>query len=75
LSRNTAAYALVALAPLTAYSQNGPTPETHGIVVANMDRSAEVALRKHDPILRNQNFRLSNGTFFGDRRASISMRR
>ncbi len=39
LPRNTAVNALLALAPFTAYSQNAPTPEIHGIVVANMDRS------------------------------------
>jgi putative endopeptidase len=37
--RNTA-YALFALASLAAYSQS-PTPETHGIVVAKMDRSVK----------------------------------
>src|SRR5271169_6793524 len=41
LRRNAAAFALVALAPLTAYSQNAPAPETHGIVVANMGRSVK----------------------------------
>ncbi len=41
LSRNAAAYALFALAPLAAYSQEASTPETHGIVVANMDRSVK----------------------------------
>src|SRR5580700_12226332 len=40
LSRS-AAYALLALAPLTAYSQAAPAPETHGIVVADMDRSVK----------------------------------
>ncbi len=39
LSRSAAACALLALAPLTAYSQDAP--ETHGIVVANMDRSVK----------------------------------
>jgi putative endopeptidase len=38
---NAAAYAVLALAPLAAYSQVAPTPETHGIVVANMDRSVK----------------------------------
>ena len=38
-SRNAAAYALLAVAPLAAYSQTAP--ETHGIVVANMDRSVK----------------------------------
>src|SRR5580658_3010303 len=41
LSRNVAAYALLALAQLAAYAQTAPTPETHGIVVANMDRSVK----------------------------------
>jgi putative endopeptidase len=41
LARNTAADVLFALAPLTAYSQVAPTPETHGIVVADMDRSVK----------------------------------
>jgi len=39
--RKAAASALLALAPLAAYSQNAPAPETHGIVVANMDRSVK----------------------------------
>ena len=39
LPRNTVAYALIALVPLAAYSQEASAPETHGIVVANMDRS------------------------------------
>src|SRR6202789_2175706 len=37
----SAACALLALAPLTAYSQDAPAPETHGIVVADMDRSVK----------------------------------
>jgi putative endopeptidase len=41
LSRNAAACALFALAPLFVYSQNAPAPETHGIVVADMDRSVK----------------------------------
>jgi len=41
LSRNVAAYALLVLARLAAYAQTAPTPETHGIVVANMDRSVK----------------------------------
>src|SRR5580658_2267737 len=41
LPRNAAACALSALAPLTAYSQDAPAPETHGIVAANMDRSVK----------------------------------
>ncbi len=41
LARNAAAYALFALVPLAAYSQEASTPETHGIVVANMDRSVK----------------------------------
>jgi putative endopeptidase len=36
-----AAYGLLALAPLTAYAQDAPAPETHGFVVANMDRSVK----------------------------------
>jgi putative endopeptidase len=39
--RKVAAYALIALVPLAAYSQQAITPETHGIVVANMDRSVK----------------------------------
>src|SRR5580658_5450961 len=39
--RNAAGCALLALAPLTAYAQDAPAPETHGIVVANMDRSVK----------------------------------
>jgi putative endopeptidase len=38
---NVAAYAVLAIAPLAAYSQDAPAPETHGIVVANMDRSVK----------------------------------
>jgi hypothetical protein len=38
LASNAAAYALLALGPLTAYSQDAAL-ETHGIAVANMDRS------------------------------------
>jgi putative endopeptidase len=41
LPRNTAACALFALAPLAAYSQDAPAAETHGIVVANMDRTVK----------------------------------
>jgi putative endopeptidase len=41
LPRNAAACALFALAPFFVYSQNSPAPETHGIVVANMDRSVK----------------------------------
>jgi putative endopeptidase len=41
LPRNAAACALFALAPLTAHSQHAPAPETHGIIVANMDRSVK----------------------------------
>jgi putative endopeptidase len=41
LPRNAAAYALFTLATLAAYSQQASTPETHGIVVANMDRSVK----------------------------------
>jgi putative endopeptidase len=39
--RNTAAYALLALATLAAHSQDASAPEAHGIVVANMDRSVK----------------------------------
>ena len=39
LPPNAAAYALLVLTPLTAHTQDLPTPEIHGIVVANMDRS------------------------------------
>jgi putative endopeptidase len=38
---NTSAYAVFALAPLAAYSQTVPALETHGIVIANMDRSVK----------------------------------
>jgi predicted metalloendopeptidase len=41
LPRNAAACALLAFAPLIAYAQDAPTPETHGIVVANMGRSVK----------------------------------
>jgi len=41
LPRRTAVYALFALVPLAAYSQQASTPETHGIAVANMDRSVK----------------------------------
>ncbi len=41
LPRATAAYALLALAALAAYSQDVPKPDAHGIVVANMDRSVK----------------------------------
>jgi putative endopeptidase len=45
LLRIAAAYAVFtlafALAPLAAYAQTAPAPETHGIVVANMDRSVK----------------------------------
>ncbi len=41
LPRSAAACALLALAQLAAYSQDAPTPETHGIVLANMDRSVK----------------------------------
>jgi putative endopeptidase len=41
LSRNAAASALLAVAPLAVYAQDAPTSETHGIVVANMDRSVK----------------------------------
>jgi predicted metalloendopeptidase len=38
LPRNAA---LLALGPLTAHSQDAPAPETHGIVVADIDRSVK----------------------------------
>jgi putative endopeptidase len=38
---SAAACALLALAALTVYPQGAPAPETHGIVVANMDRSVK----------------------------------
>jgi putative endopeptidase len=41
LARNAAAYTLFVLVPLAAYSQEASTPETHGIVIANMDRSVK----------------------------------
>src|SRR5208282_3182531 len=41
LSWNAAAYALLALAPIIAHAQTALSPETHGIVVANMDRSVK----------------------------------
>jgi putative endopeptidase len=41
LPRNAVAYALFALVTLAASSQKASTPEIHGIVVANMDRSVK----------------------------------
>jgi putative endopeptidase len=41
LLRDAAACTLLALAPLTVDSQDAPAPGTHGIVVANMDRSVK----------------------------------
>ena len=41
LSWNAAAYAFLVLSPLATYAQEAPAPETHGIVVANMDRSVK----------------------------------
>jgi endothelin-converting enzyme/putative endopeptidase len=41
LPRKAAAWALFVLAPLASYSQDAPTQETHGIVIANMDRSVK----------------------------------
>jgi hypothetical protein len=41
LARNATAYVLFTLFPLAAYSQEASTQETHGIVVANMDRSVK----------------------------------
>jgi putative endopeptidase len=41
LPRDTVAYGLLALALLTAHSQDALAPEIHGIVVANMDRSVK----------------------------------
>jgi predicted metalloendopeptidase len=41
LPRNAAAYGLFALVSLAAYAQDASTPEAHGIVVANMDRSVK----------------------------------
>ena len=41
LRRKAAAFALFTLVPLAAYSQKASTPETHGIVIANMDRSVK----------------------------------
>jgi putative endopeptidase len=45
LPRNAAAYVVFAMIPalvaLAAYSQEASAPETHGIVVANMDRSVK----------------------------------
>jgi hypothetical protein len=41
LRRTAAACALLALAPLAVYAQDAPAPETHGIVVANIDRSVK----------------------------------
>jgi putative endopeptidase len=38
---NAAGYALFALAPLAACAQVAPSPENHGIVVANIDRSVK----------------------------------
>jgi putative endopeptidase len=41
LPRYATACALFVLAAFSAHSQNAPAPETHGIVVANMDRSVK----------------------------------
>jgi putative endopeptidase len=41
LARNAVAFSLLALATPTAFSQDTATPETHGIVIANMDRSVK----------------------------------
>src|SRR5579863_1200613 len=41
LLKNAALCALFAFASLAAYSQNAPPPETHGVVVANMERSVK----------------------------------
>jgi putative endopeptidase len=41
LLRKAAACALFAIAPITADAQTAPAPETHGIVIANMDRSVK----------------------------------
>jgi putative endopeptidase len=41
LCRKAAAFALFTLVPLAAFSQEGSTPETLGIVLANMDRSVK----------------------------------
>ena len=41
LPPNAVAYGLLVLTPLTPQAQDLPTPETHGIVVANMDRSVK----------------------------------
>ena len=41
MPRNAAACAVFALVPLAAYWQQANAPETHGIVVANMDRSVK----------------------------------
>ncbi len=43
LPPDVAAYALLAIVPPVAYSQDAPAPETHGIVVTNMDRSVKPA--------------------------------
>jgi hypothetical protein len=49
LPRDTVAYGLLALALLTAHSQDALAPEIHGIVVANMDRSANAGADGTDP--------------------------
>jgi hypothetical protein len=41
LPRRAAVYALVALVPLIAYSQQPSTRKTYGVVVATMDRSVK----------------------------------
>ncbi len=41
LPRNAAAYALLALLPLSTYAQDAPAQEAHGIAVANMDPSVK----------------------------------
>ena len=40
-SHLTAAYALLVLASIAAYSQDAPKQDVHGIAVANMDRSVK----------------------------------
>src|SRR5271170_8068080 len=41
LLRKAAACALFAIAPIIADAQTAPAPETHGIVITNMDRSVK----------------------------------
>jgi hypothetical protein len=77
LSWNAAAYALLALAPIIAHAQTALSPETHGIVIANMDaRSNPVTISTTTPTAAGSSapkFRLIAGTLL--QTASTSMAR